>query len=191
MNLLSLIKTAYLFDKISLSLDGTTINFKIDKEVVSQFDRRKEIQKLNFLLEEFNNFSIFNLIKEQPDYIWYLEGVYSQTVANTYYSIVNNENLIYSEIKTNSVNLNLNELDNQIKDSKQLLAEIKSTFDITGRKKLLDILELLSSIMYLKKYRSMTDKEKLKEFLSLQKPHLNKYTQVFNLGYDFVGGKLN
>jgi uncharacterized protein YwgA len=114
------------------------------------FPKRKVLQKTFYILTEMG-------IKFDYDYVWYLHGPYSSTLANDIYEIETNRNY-YNEQITGY----------RFKDRpRQIIEKFKKLFK--DRKDDPEWLELVASLLFLEKHYEVKENE-LEELLFDRKP---------------------
>ena len=176
MNLINLAKLKNFFENVGgdISLDDS----------ISDFNLRLILQKSGFILNEEHTINLFNLLgTNKNDFSWYIRGVYSKSLADAYYEIDTNKDILNHIIKNRSKEIEDNNID--LKKGKKLINFLKTKFKIKDMNRFKDILELYSSIIFLseKKHlcRSMIS-AKIKD----EKSHLDYLSTEMEEMFDFL-----
>ncbi len=133
---------------------------------IGTFEQRKILQKSVFILKQMG------LTFEYP-YNWYLHGPYSPSLADDAYEITYNE----EKYNTESSKYHFKE------QTKEKVDKFKDIFK--GREKDEDWLELVSSLLFLRKSYGVTG-EQLKSLLIDRKKHFGKQPDLVNEAMEFV-----
>ena len=160
--------------KLELFYKELGINLKEPLDFKSRFRMQKE----SFIVNEIGKLQIFDLISMENDYSWYIRGVYSQNIANAYYSIMLNRHVL-DTIDIKSLN---GEFVQTLKKVKEFFNKFKQQFKVKkGFGKFDDLLELYSSIIYFQNYQKLDNYNEIwktiKLFPTLQ--HHYDYNAIF------------
>jgi len=126
---------------------------------IDTFGERKILQKTIYLLQSLG-------INLRYNYNWYIHGPYSPGLANDAYEIVANKDYYAAEIK----NYNLT------KDALDVIENYKRLFNTRKEDELW--LELISSLLFLRKNFNRNERESLKEILLKKKTKFADYSNL-------------
>ena len=163
MRLNQLAKLKFFYEKLGISLNEPLI-----------FESRFRMQKESFIVNELGRLNIFDIIDSENDYSWYIRGVYSQNIAQAYYSIVLNKSII-STIDVEPLDKTFVMNTQQIKI---FLDRFQKSFKVEENlPKFDDLIELYSSMIYFKNYKNFLGYNDIWKEIIKEKPHLSRYVE--------------
>ena len=139
----------------------------VDTKGVLDFNKKFEIQKKLFILNELNIFNIFKFIGQKYDYLWYIRGVFSYNIADIYYTIDAHKLILK--------NMNTSIKTEEINKSVKFFSDFKKKFNIKTTERLHDLIELYSSVLYFKNRKNILDFNILWKTIVDEKKHLEVY----------------
>lgn len=155
-----------IFNKINI--ENPNIDNSINQKTLKDFNKRLRLQKLNYLLKEKGCINIFDYFNDfQDDYSWYMRGVHSTAFASIYYNASLNKEFLENKILNNQENIPYREIN-------KFLENIINYFEINNEEEFNDVIEMISSIIFLKRTRGLTNEKDIQEFLKIVKSDILK-----------------